>query len=200
MRELAHFKNIYKKYHDNYIIEDLSFKFFSNSIVNIKGNNGSGKTTLCKILTSLIYPDSGEVFIRNNSSIYMASNNNRSFYHQMSSRQNLSFFSSLMNISKKKLTFYIDKYEDLLGVKHLLDKKFMNLSEGEKKRLMILRSLIYSPNILLLDEPLNFLDDGTQSAIISIIREYKIGEGKVVITTSNSGSSLDKIKDDELVL
>ena len=53
----------------------------------------------------------------------------------------------------------------------------MNLSEGEKKRLMILRSLIYSPNILLLDEPLNFLDDGT-SAIISIIREYKKGEGR----------------------
>lgn len=191
MTELIQINNISRSFNGRPVINDFSCKIFSNSIYNIYGKNGSGKTTLCKLIANLIFPEAGNI-INKDISIYLVSSNNRSFYHQLSVKNNLLFFASLMQLDSKAISIALDRYNESLQIIDLMPIKYINLSDGEKKRLSIFRALVFSPNLLVLDEPFNFLDNEFKSLLVPLIQNY-ITDSKSVIVTSNTHSPIDKI-------
>ena len=192
MTELIRVNNIARSFNKRQVINNFSCKIFSNNIYNIYGKNGSGKTTLCKLIANLIFPETGNIIKNRDVSVYLVSSNNRSFYHQLSVKNNLLFFASLMQLNSKAINIALDEYDANLHIKDLMAIKYINLSDGEKKRLSIFRGLIFSPNLLVLDEPFNFLDSDFKSLLVPIIQNY-ISESKSVIVTSNTQSPLDRI-------
>tara|TARA_B100000925_G_scaffold289963_1_gene274036 strand:- start:2062 stop:2703 length:642 start_codon:yes stop_codon:yes gene_type:complete len=170
------------------VIDNLSMDIDSKDFICLVGNNGSGKTTLLKILANLIIQDKG--IVERNGKISFVSTNERSFFWRLSVKENLSFFSSL---SGNKTSIFDDGLIDILGIDKFLDKSFMNLSSGQKKRVMIARSLISGAEILLFDEITNSLDDASKKQIINFIYEdIFLKKNKAIVWATHDPHEIEK--------
>ena len=150
--------NITKSFNKSKVINDFSLTIKQGSRIAIFGHNGSGKSTLLKIILGLLEPDSGEI-IKDKIHIGYASQNSRSFYMRLTANDNLLFFSSLYsNRSVDDIQISINNYAQSLHIKNLLNKNMFDLSAGEIKKIIFLRSLINNPDLILFDEALVNID------------------------------------------
>ncbi|MBN1930031.1 MAG: ABC transporter ATP-binding protein [Desulfobacterales bacterium] len=172
-------------------LKGISLEVKKGEIFGILGPNGAGKTTLAKILSTLILPDSGTALI-NGFDLYRhpkeikkfigyTTSEERSFYWRLTGRQNLSFFAALYNLSNNQAKERINYLVDLLALKKEVDKPFMNYSTGFKQRLSIARSLLYNPQILLMDEPTRSLDPLSRLRLQKFVKQELSGEQKKTI-------------------
>ena len=197
---LVEVKNIYKKFdlpkhklsskENSFItvLDGLSMNISSRDFICLVGDNGSGKTTLLKILADLIIQDEGS--IHRNGKISFVSTNERSFLWRLSVKENLRFFSSL---SGNKVSILDDDLINILGIDKFLEKRFMNLSSGQKKRVMIARSLISESDILLFDEITNSLDELSRKQIIDFIHEdIFLKKNKAIVWATHNPHEIDK--------
>lgn len=192
--------SISKTYNNQNIFNQISLDIFENDFFEIKGINGSGKTTLCKILLGLTFPDSGKIQIRSGQKFGFVSNNNRSFYYQLTALENLLFFGRLSGYKSDDIQNNIKEIDTFLSIKNLLSKKFSALSDGEKKRISVARAILSKPNILLLDEPFNFLDTFFSEQLIEYLNIFSSTKSNVVIITSNKNSQIDSLKTNQFNL
>ena len=121
----------------------------------------------------------------------MISSNERSFYWRLTTRQNLFFFGSLHGLTKKEIELKIKKFDEFLNLKNLLDKPFMVLSSGQKKIVMLARTFIKSPKLILCDELLNFLDEESKKNVKTFITNYIKNNDAGVIWVSHSDEELN---------
>lgn len=203
-------------------LEDISFSLERGKILGILGPNGAGKTTLLKTIATLILPNKGTIIytplFRNKnidtgiqsiqwsfnsindsfleekvkSSLGLVLEEERSFYHRLTGRQNLEFFASLYGFNRKTIQTKIEELFSLFQIDYG-DKRFDLYSTGMKKRVALIRSLIHNPELLLLDEPTKSLDYLTAVNLKKFIKEKLVNTaGKTVIfTTHNLDENLD---------
>ena len=170
------------------VIENFSMDIESKDFICLVGNNGSGKTTLLKILADLIIQDEGS--ISRNGKISFVSTNERSFFWRLSVKENLRFFSSL---TKNKVSILDDDLINILGIDKFLEKRFMNLSSGQKKKVMIARSLISEADIFLFDEITNSLDELSRKQIIDFIHEdIFLKKNKAIVWATHNPHEINK--------
>lgn len=165
-------------------------------ILGLLGTNGAGKTTLLKILATLILPTSGQVTIdggdierdadRLKAMIGLSTCDERSFYWQLTGRQNLEFFAAFQGFDSAEARLRIEELRTQLGLE-ALDRRFGVYSTGMRHRLSIARALLHRPKILLLDEPTRSLDPSAAAMLRGLIRTTLAGEMKctVVLATHN---------------
>lgn len=185
-------KNIFIKYNDNYVINDLSFNVDNGDYLCIVGENGSGKTTLMKAILGLIKVDSGEIIFSNEL------NNNEIAYLPQSSSIKKDFpatvkevvLSGCLNRLNKRF-FYNNEDKEIalknikkLNIENLIDKSFKELSGGQKQRVLLARALCANKKILLLDEPVTGLDPSTSNEMYKIIKQLN-NEGLTIIMISH---------------
>ncbi len=179
------YKNITFKF-DNY-------HFKKNKISVISGRNGAGKTTLLKSLASLIKYEgnvkvNGEITYNSQEAIIF----NRSVY------ENIIY---PLRIRKLDLSLYQDKiteYSKVLSIEHLLDKNALKLSSGEKMKVSIIRSIIFNPEIVLLDEPTTHLDLESINELSILIKELK--KKITFIVVSHNKTFIEELIDEEYYL
>lgn len=180
-------KNLYFKYKNSneYLFRNINLKIPLKKIIAIVGDSGSGKTTFVDVILGLIKPTKGSILI-NNINIHK---NLRSWRENISYVQQFSYFTqdSIKNniaIASKEKMIDIDRVNYCLNIVGLtsfingLPKKINtqlselanNLSGGQKQRLSIARALYTNPNILILDEATNSLDE---IAEINILKKVK---------------------------
>jgi len=170
------------------VIDNFSMDIDSKDFICLVGNNGSGKTTLLKILADLITQDEGS--IGRNGKISFVSTNERSFFWRLSVKENLRFFSSLAN---NKVSILDDDLINILGIDKFIEKRFMNLSSGQKKRVMIARSLISEADIFLFDEITNSLDELSRKQIIDFIYEdIFLKKNKAIVWATHNPHEINK--------
>lgn len=199
-------ENIYFRYNKkmDYILKNISLDIYENKILLLYGANGSGKTTLLKIISGILKPIYGKVLIKYDNSefdINKMSLINRSKIISYV-KQN---FSNINNILVKdylilgmvnELKFYekptqeqiqrVEKYATELNITKLLDKKFFEISGGEKQLVVLCQSLLQNANILILDEPTSALDSDNQELVINILlRLVKEYNKTIVFSTHN---------------
>jgi ABC-2 type transport system ATP-binding protein len=179
-------------------LEHVSFSATEGSCLGILGPNGAGKTTLLKILSTLIRPTSGEVWIDGinveenpgeaKKIIGCMINDERSFFWRLTGRQNLHFFATLNNLSKKKAASSIERLVELTGLTADIEKPFQKYSSGMKQKLAIARALLADPKVLLLDEPSKNLDSIFRNRFFTFLKETILGQMKktVIMTTHNT--------------
>ncbi|MDR2940594.1 MAG: ABC transporter ATP-binding protein [Clostridiales bacterium] len=172
--------NVTKSYKSK-VLDNISFDIEEGGIICIAGRNGSGKSTLLRIIASILEPDSGEIRIdgtKINSKLakkhlgYVAQKN--SLFEELTVKDNIKFFTGVNGKLSMKYKFDED----------ILQKKIYQLSDGMRKRVNILVSLINNPDYLLMDEPTANLDLYYKKQISDIIMEYK-RSGKTIVFTSH---------------
>ena len=193
-----------------YIFKDLNFSVKSGDLIKITGPNGSGKTTLLRLLHKITLPEKGEVTYEPNlqpNEVSIVSQNQRSFFLNLSVTQNLQFFSDISgNLSGNSLAEIHEKLE-IFGLLHKSNTQMSSLSSGQLKKISIIRSLLVRPKILLLDEVNSALEESARK----FISEYVVNElngkfGTAVIWTTHYPNELNNdlssdyiVKDNNLI-
>jgi len=148
-----------KKNKKNIVLKKFTKKIERSTFNYIEGSNGSGKTTFFKILSGDILPDEGELLLNDNklikSDVAYIGTNDRSFYWRLSVFDNLSFFNNLFNTTDN---INVNSLMDELGIRDLKDKKFMDLSQGQKQKVNICRGFLKKSKIIIFDEALSSTD------------------------------------------
>lgn len=185
-------KNVYKKYKDVVIFENLSIKFDENKKILIKGINGSGKSVLLKMIVGYSKPDSGKVIVDKkiigkdfdfipNAGVFI---NRPEFLNDLSGLENLKY---LARINKKISEEDIMKFVSLFNMEKDINKKYKCYSLGMKQKMRIIQAIMEKPKYLILDEPFDSLDKKNQNILEKYIDDFiKIKGNSLIYTTHNS--------------
>jgi len=164
-------KNICKKYESEYtapfLLTDIKLTIEEGEFLSILGPSGCGKTTILRIITGIIKPDSGSLFVEN-IDITQKPIEKRNFalvaqqpliFPNMNVIDNVAFGLKMKGISKgERLDLAADMLSKL-GLKGLEKRFSSQLSGGEEQRVAIARALVVKPKVLLMDEPFNALHE-----------------------------------------
>ena len=176
-----------------YIFKDLNFSVKSGDLIKITGPNGSGKTTLLRLLNKITLPEKGEVKYESNlqsNDVSIVSQNQRSFFLNLTVAQNLQFFSSVCGNSAGSITKISEQLE-IFGLLHKSDSQMSSLSSGQLKKISIIRSLLAKPKILLLDEVNSNLEESAREFISEhVINQLNNNLGTAIIWTTHYPNEL----------
>lgn len=214
--EKLEFNNINYAYDDKKILTDLSFNLEKDNKIFITGRSGSGKSTLMNLLLKYLIPDDGNIKI-NNTDINNINNgvirNSITYVGQDESlfTSSISENLSLVNSNSKKINKAIDTClindiykKNNINSYYILEENGLNLSKGERKRLLIARSLLKGSDLVIFDESFNEIDVETERKILNnIFKNYP--EKKVIMISHrlNNKDLFDKcyeLKNKKLIL
>ncbi|NMM64673.1 ATP-binding cassette domain-containing protein [Clostridium sp. P21] len=172
------FSNVSFKDDNKFILKDISLSINSGDFVSIVGPSGSGKSTFLKICSSLISPEHGDIFFKNK---------NFKEYDTVDLRKSISYcfqtpylFDQTVEDNLKfpyivrNKPFNIDRVKELFNIFNMdinfMKKEVINLSGGEKQRIALMRTLLFKPDILLLDEVTSALDKDNTLIVEDVIQ------------------------------
>lgn len=184
-------------------VDKVSFSIAEGEILGVLGPSGAGKSTLQKIMTKLLPLQQGsirydgisiekhgrELFARIGVSF-----EEPNLFPRLTGRENLTCWLGLYPPRPPEKREDADALMDAVGLGDAKDKPAGDYSKGMKQRLVLLRSLMHSPDILFLDEPLSGLDPATGERVTALIDERRRRGVTVILTTHNMGLA-DKLCD-----
>lgn len=174
MSAIIEFKNIYKCYGENAIIEDFNLTIDQGEFVTIVGTSGCGKTTILKMVNALITPTSGEIYVDGeniNSKNIIDLRRNIGYaiqgsvlFPHMNVEKNIAYVPNLINRKdKEKTKSAVEKWMNIVGLDEDMKTRFPSeISGGQQQKVAIARSLASSPKIVLMDEPFGAVDEITR--------------------------------------
>lgn len=192
-------KNITKVIKGTTVLDSVSMEMKSGEIVGLRGENGSGKTMLMRMIAGLIFPTQGSVQIDGRvlgkelafpeeMGILLE---NPTFLENYTGYQNLRMLASIQNrIGEEEIKKAIRR----VGLEWDDRKKYRKYSLGMKQRLGIAAAVMEAPQLIILDEPSNALDDQGCEMLRQIIREEK-ARNALILVSSHDGSLLEEIAD-----
>ena len=196
-------QEISKSYDSKKIVSSVSLEVNTGEVIGLLGPNGAGKTTCFYMITGLINPQSGNIFI-NKKNITKLTIDERanlgigylaqepSIFRGLSVKDNILAILELrtdLSASEKN-----NKLFDLLkkfNIDHIKDTTGISLSGGERRRVEIARALASDPKFILLDEPFAGIDPISVIDIQEIIKELKSNNIGILITDHNVRETLD---------
>lgn len=186
-------KGFFKFKNTDFILKDINFSLEEGDILSVLGPNGVGKTTLIKCLTGLLKWTRGETFLEGKNISSIKENEIWSKISYIPQKRNFSFpytglemvlFGSTSSLNifekpKEKERIRAREVMNMIGIDHLSNKNANKMSGGELQMLLIARSLVKDPKIIILDEPESGLDYKNQLIILNLIK--KLSERGVII-------------------
>lgn len=159
---------------NNWILKDINFEVSSKEILGIIGPNGGGKSTLLKIIVGLLKPTEGLLEFQNPSGLigYVPQMININRYLPITVIEYLNLQARAINLLNAEA-----KIKETLKILNLENKKdylFNSMSGGEKQRVLIAKSLLIAPELIVLDEPTTGLDSSGQDQLLNIIEEIRL--------------------------
>lgn len=195
-------KNLTKKFDKFVAVDDISFQVEKGSIFAFLGPNGAGKSTVIKMMTTILSPTDGSIFI-NNYDIHNEKSEVRksigvifqdhTLDDELTAYENLYYHSALYKIPEK---IRHEKIDDMLHYVGLLDRKndlVKTFSGGMKRRIEIARGLLHSPTILFLDEPTLGLDVQTRAFLWNYIKKINEEHGITIFFTTHNMEEVENI-------
>ena len=199
--------NVTKIYPGCVANDNVSLEFESGKIYALLGENGAGKSTLVKILSGVIIPDKGEIFLNNkilklNSPIDAKKNKIGMVFQHFNLFETLSVFENLIIDSdenrenlREKIQSVMKKYNFSID----LDIPVLNLSAGQKQKVEIIRCLIRNPEVLIMDEPTSVLTEQETSDLFSSLRQFS-KEGILIIYITHKLKEVMSLCDEVAVM
>jgi ABC-2 type transport system ATP-binding protein len=184
-------------------VHDVSFTLEKGQLVGLLGPNGAGKTTTVSMISGLVTPDRGQVFVEGKA---LAGDTDPvkgriglvpqdlALYEELSARSNLRFFGALYNLAGKALDAAVRSTLALVGLAERGDDLVRTFSGGMKRRLNLAAGLLHDPDILLLDEPTVGVDPQSRNAIFENLELLK-SRGKALLYTTHYMEEAERLAD-----
>lgn len=188
-------ENISKSYNKQEVLNIPKLEIGKGELIGIVGNNGAGKSTLFRLILDLIQADKGVVKLKNvavnetedwknYTGAYL---DNTFLLGYLSPSEYLNFVASLSGIKKEEAQERIEAFRSYLGSENLDQTKYIrNLSSGNQQKVGIAAALLNEPELVILDEPFNFLDPTAQENTKKLLaRIHKNSDTTVLISSHN---------------
>ncbi|MFC1736980.1 ATP-binding cassette domain-containing protein [Candidatus Hydrogenedentota bacterium] len=179
-------------------VRGVSLRVDQGEILGLLGPNGAGKTTLLRILATIIKPSSGSCEIDGlvidespneiRRHIGFLSGNTK-LYGRLTATEMLRYFGRLFDMVDKNIERRIEELAELLGMTEFLDQRCDTLSTGQSQKVSIARTILHSPQVLILDEPTLGLDIMTSRTILDFIRQAKTLGHSILFSTHLVGDA-----------
>lgn len=200
-----------------FAVKNVNFTLEEGDFVNIIGRSGSGKSTFLNLLSGLLKPTEGKIFAKGKDMSDFSDREISKYRNEVIGfvPQSLGTLPNLNVLENVSLPYYLFKrndsaYEkaamllDEMGILHLKDDFPKNLSGGELKRVLIARSMINSPELLILDEPTSDLDKNTTMEIMDLLKKINSKGTALIIVTHELdilkyGNTLCQMEDGSLI-
>jgi ABC-2 type transport system ATP-binding protein len=196
MTNVLEVKNLKKVIDGEKILNNISFHVPKGKLCAFIGHNGAGKTTTIKSILSLYRYNSGDIFINGISSKKIKSHRiigyvpEKENFPKIRARTFLKMMASLYGVPKKIIDSRIKYYECIFSLKKRLHIDLNRMSSGQKKKIMIIQSLLHDPQLLIMDEPTENLDPDTRDVFYRLVKKLK-KEGKTIFISTHN---LDEIQ------
>ena len=182
-------------------VKDLSLTVEKGQAWALIGPNGSGKTTLLRLVATLAKPDSGRILIGGVDAVakprdvrpklaFMPAEFGFPAHHNI--REYLEYFACLVGVPRPRRAATIDQVLELTDLKDRQNVGVRGLSTGNRQRLLLAKTLLNDPELLLLDEPASGLDPRARSEVRAILRELT-SMGRTIIISSHILADLEDI-------
>lgn len=176
--KLLEIKNLKFKYNDDLVLDDINFDVYRGDYIALIGSNGAGKSTLVKLILNQLKPLDGTVSFYTENGI-----ENIGYVPQLSVPSSLEFpitvsellslalyprnkgFRKLKNYQKEKITNALS----LVGMNDYRDRLYTELSGGQRQRILIAKTLVATPEFLILDEPMTGVDKESKEALFHLL-------------------------------
>ena len=177
--------NLSVVYSEYKALNNISFKINQGDFLNIIGPNGSGKTTLVEVLTNLKKPTSGNFKINESNVGFLPQN--------LTVKKNFPITVKEVILSGNKKTDYsmLEKWLEIMDIKHLEDKNISYLSGGEQQRVFLVRTLLSNPKLLILDEPTSALDPTFRAGFYLFLESYQKEYNTTIINVTHHLESIN---------
>ena len=199
--------NVSKIYPGCVANDNVSLEFESGKIYALLGENGAGKSTLVKVLSGVIIPDEGEIFLNKNilklkSPIDAKKNDIGMVFQHFNLFETLSVFENLIIDSdetienlREKIQLIMKRYNFSIN----LDIPVLNLSAGQKQKVEIIRCLIRNPKVLIMDEPTSVLTEQETSELFLSLKKFS-EEGILIIYITHKLKEVMQLCDEVAVM
>lgn len=197
-------KSIVKpKYKEIQAVNNISFQVEEGEIIAFIGPNGAGKSTTIKMLTGILYPDSGEIEVLGIDptksrkklayKIGTVFGQKEQLWMHLTAYDNFKFFGAIYDIPEKETEKRISELNKLFDLKKFINTPVRNLSLGQRIRCEIVASLIHRPKVLFLDEPTIGLDPVVKESIRKLIKKMNKEYHTTIFLTSHDISDIEKL-------
>jgi len=191
-----------------FALQGVSFEVPAGSYGVLMGKTGSGKTTILEALCGLREISAGRILLdgKDVTTLRPADRGigyvpqDRALFQTMTVRQNLAFAPSIRRWSPAETDARVAELAELLRIVPLLDRLPAGLSGGEAQRVALGRALAAKPKILLLDEPLNALDDETWEGMIGLLGQIRKATGVTTLHVTHRREEARRLADKVFVL
>ena len=209
---MIHLQQLQKRFGEKVAVDIPQFTINDGDMLGLVGNNGAGKTTLFRLILDLLKADEGEVHLcfQNvpatadvqddmpvtdiNPAVSEAWKSFTGAYIDegflidfLTPDEYFAFVARVSNVSEAELDRHIKKYESFMAGEIVGQKKLIrDLSAGNKQKVGIVAALIHQPQMLILDEPFNFLDPTSQHQLKQLLTEYHEQHHATILISSHN--------------
>ena len=191
------------KYKEVKAVKNISFEVDEGEIIAFIGPNGAGKSTTIKMLTGILYPDSGSIEVLGINptkerkklayKIGTVFGQKEQLWMHLTAYDNFKFFGAIYDLSEKETEERIDELNKLFNLEKFINTPVRNLSLGQRIRCEIVASLIHRPKVLFLDEPTIGLDPVVKESIRKLIKKMNKEYHTTIFLTSHDISDIEKL-------
>ena len=187
--------NIEKNFGKKRAVHIEQFAIPDGEMLGVVGNNGAGKSTLFRLMLDLLAPDTGRVTIngqdvKGNESWkqFTGAYLDDSFLiDYLTPEEFFHFIGKVYGMTKDAIDARLAEFEKLMNGEILGQNKFIrDYSMGNKQKIGIIAAMLHEPDILILDEPFNFLDPSSQSAVKHLLKKYNEEKEATIIVSSHN--------------
>lgn len=179
-----------RRYEERKVLNGISFSVKKGEAIGLIGHNGCGKSTTLKLLTRIMYPDSGTIEMRGRVSSLIELG--AGFHPDMSGRENIYINASIFGLTKKEIDDRLQTIIDFSELEEFIDNPVRTYSSGMYMRLAFAVAINVDADILLIDEILAVGDAGFQAKCFNKLKQIK-ADGTTIVIVSHSLGQIEEI-------
>ncbi|MBQ8736323.1 MAG: ABC transporter ATP-binding protein [Bacteroidaceae bacterium] len=191
--------NLKKTFGDKVALNIDKHIVHSGEIIGLVGNNGAGKTTLFRVILDLLQPDNGTASVEVDGKMYVTSKceewksytgayiDSGFLIEYLTPEEYFYFIGKVNGLDKDAVDAELSKFEHFMNGEVVGQNILIrNLSAGNKQKVGIIAAMLHKPQLLILDEPFNFLDPSSQLAMKFLLESYNKETGCTIIVSSHN--------------